>query len=105
MHEPSHDVGGLRQRCSSARYYTFAKKNVRFFVLDTNRLDRQQLAWFEQALRSSTEDWKICSFHHPLYSDGLTHGPSLELRVMLEPILVRHGVDAVFEDTTTFTSG
>lgn len=78
------------------RYYTFATKNVRFFVLDTNRLDRPQLAWFEQALRSSTEDWKICSFHHPLYSDGLTHGPSLELRVMLEPILVRHGVDAVF---------
>ena len=78
------------------RYYTFAKKSVRFFVLDTNRLDRQQLAWFEQELRSSTEDWKICSFHHPLYSHGLTHGPSLELRVMLEPILVRHGVDAVF---------
>ena len=78
------------------RYYTFAKKNVRFFVLDTNRLDGSQLAWFEQALRSSTDDWKICAFHHPLYSDGLTHGPSLELRVMLEPILVRHGVDAVF---------
>lgn len=78
------------------RYYTFAKKNVRFFVLDTNRLDRPQLAWFEQALRNSTDDWKICAFHHPLYSDGLTHGPSLELRVMLEPILVRYGVDAVF---------
>ena len=78
------------------RYYTLGKKNVRLFVLDTNRLDRPQLAWFEQALRSSTDDWKICSFHHPLYSDGLKHGPSLELRVMLEPILVRHGVDAVF---------
>lgn len=78
------------------RYYTFAKKNVRFFVLDTNRLDRPQLAWFDQALRNSTDDWKICAFHHPLYSNGLTHGPSLELRVMLEPILVQHGVDAVF---------
>src|SRR5688572_13667585 len=78
------------------RYYTFAKKHVRFFVLDTNRLDRQQLAWFEQALRNSTEDWKMCAFHHPLYSGGRTHGPSLELRVILEPILVRHGVDAVF---------
>ena len=78
------------------RYYTLTKKNVRFFILDTNRLDRPQLAWFEQALRSSTDDWKICFFHHPLYSDGLKHGPSLELRVMLEPILLRHGVDAVF---------
>ncbi|MGB2717204.1 MAG: metallophosphoesterase [Vicinamibacterales bacterium] len=78
------------------RYYTFARKNVRFFVLDTNRLDRPQLAWLEQALRRSTDDWKICAFHHPLYSNGLKHGPSLELRVMLEPILVQHGVDAVF---------
>ena len=78
------------------RYYTFAKKNVRFFVLDTNRLDRPQLAWLEHALRTSTDDWKICAFHHPLYSDGLTHGPELELRVMLEPLLVRYGVDVVF---------
>jgi predicted phosphodiesterase len=78
------------------RYYTFARKNVRFFVLDTNRLDRPQLAWLEQELRSSTDDWKICSFHHPLYSDGKTHGPAVELRVMLEPIFVAYGVDVVF---------
>ena len=38
------------------RYCTFAKNTVRFCVLDTNRLDRPQLAWFEQALRSSRED-------------------------------------------------
>jgi predicted phosphodiesterase len=78
------------------RYYTFVRQNVRFFVLDSNRLDRRQLAWFEQALRASKEDWKICGLHHPLYSDGLKHGPELELRVMLEPLLVQHGVDVVF---------
>lgn len=65
-------------------------------MLDSNRLDRRQLAWFEQALRASKEDWKICGLHHPLYSDGLKHGPELELRVMLEPLLVQHGVDVVF---------
>lgn len=78
------------------RYYTFAKRNVRFFALDTNRPDRAQLDWIEQALRSATDDWKICYFHHPLYSNGETHGSSLELRVMLEPLFVRHGVDVVF---------
>lgn len=78
------------------RYYTFVRQNVRFFVLDSNRLDRPQLAWFEQALRASTEDWKICDLHHPLYSDGLKHGPALELRVMLEPLLIQYGVDVVF---------
>lgn len=78
------------------RYYTFAMSNVRFFILDSNWLDEPQIAWLAQALRGSTDDWKICVFHHPLYSDGVRHGPSLELRVILEPILVRHGVDVVF---------
>lgn len=78
------------------RYYTFAVKNVRFFALDSNRPDRAELAWLDEALERSNDDWKICYFHHPLYSDGVKHGPALELRVLLEPILVRHGVDVVF---------
>jgi 3',5'-cyclic AMP phosphodiesterase CpdA len=78
------------------RYYTFATRNVRFFALDSNKLDRPQLEWIEQALRSAKEDWKICYFHHPLYSNGVKHGPALESRVILEPLLVRYGVDVVF---------
>jgi hypothetical protein len=78
------------------RYYTFAVKNVRFFALDSNRPDRAELAWIDEVLGASNDDWKICYFHHPLYSDGVKHGPALELRVLLEPILVRHGVDVVF---------
>jgi 3',5'-cyclic AMP phosphodiesterase CpdA len=78
------------------RYYTFATGNVRFFALDSNKLDRPQLAWIEQALRTAKEDWRICYFHHPLYSDGVKHGPALESRVILEPLLVKYGVDVVF---------
>lgn len=78
------------------RYYSFAVQNVRFFALDSNRPDRAQLAWLDETLSGSNEDWKICYFHHPLYSDGVRHGPDLELRVLLEPMLVRHGVDVVF---------
>jgi 3',5'-cyclic AMP phosphodiesterase CpdA len=78
------------------RYYTFAVQNVRFFALDSNRPDRAELAWIDEALSGFDDDWKICYFHHPLYSDGVKHGPDLELRVLLEPILVRHGVDVVF---------
>lgn len=78
------------------RYYTFAVKNVRFVALDSNLPDRAELAWLEDALRGANEDWKICYFHHPVYSNGEKHGPDLELRVLLEPVLVRHGVDVVF---------
>jgi predicted MPP superfamily phosphohydrolase len=83
------DMGG-------ERYYTYARQNVRFFVLDSNFLDPPQLAWIEAALQSATEEWKICYFHHPLYSDGKTHGSSVDLRVKLEPLFVKYGVNAVF---------
>jgi predicted phosphodiesterase len=78
------------------RYYTYARNNVRFFVLDSNYLDAPQLAWIEAELQSATEEWKICYFHHPLYSDGKTHGSAVDLRVKLEPLFVRYGVNVVF---------
>ena len=78
------------------RYYTYTRGRVRFVVLDTNILDAQQLAWADAALGNATERWKIAYFHHPLYSNGGRHGSNAELRVRLEPLLVRHGVTAVF---------
>jgi len=78
------------------RYYTYAKKNVRFFVLDSNQMDPRQLAWLDDALKQSAEDWRICYFHHPIYSDGGRHGSDVALRVALEPLLVKHGVNVVF---------
>jgi hypothetical protein len=78
------------------RYYTYAKQNVRFFVLDSNLMDRKQLAWLETALKDSYDEWKIVYFHHPLYSNGGRHGSDVQLRVLLEPLLVRYGVDVVF---------
>ncbi|HKB12726.1 MAG TPA: metallophosphoesterase [Vicinamibacterales bacterium] len=78
------------------RYYTYARQDVRFFVLDTNVLDPAQLAWLENALKNAREPWKIAYFHHPLYSDGGRHGSEVELRVRLEPIFVKYGVNVVY---------
>ncbi len=78
------------------RYYTFAERNVRFFVLDSDDLDPKQQAWLQGALKASSDAWKIVYFHHPLYSDGATHGSDLNLRVVLEPLFVTYGVDVVF---------
>jgi len=78
------------------RYYTYARRNVRFFVLDSNYLDPAQLVWIEGALMDTQEPWKIAYFHHPLYSDGGRHGPSIDLRVKLEPMFVKYGVSVVY---------
>ncbi len=78
------------------RYYAYARGGVRFFVLDSDYLDPPQIAWIDAALRDSKEAWKICYFHHPLYSDGRRHGSSVDLRVILEPLFVKYGVNVVF---------
>jgi len=78
------------------RYFTFVKKNVRFFVLDSNQIDPKQRAWFDAVLQQSDELWRICFFHHPIYSDGGRHGSDVALRVILEPLFVKYGVDVVF---------
>jgi hypothetical protein len=88
------------------RYYTFQESGgepanvteggVQFFALDTGYLDQPQLDWLAKELSSSSSDWKIAFFHHPLYSSGGTHGSALESRAVLEPLFVRHGVSAAF---------
>ena len=78
------------------RYYTYVRGNVRFFALDSTLMHRAQLAWLESALGSAREEWKICYFHHPLYSNAARHGSSVDLRLLLEPLFTKHGVNVVF---------
>jgi hypothetical protein len=78
------------------RYYSYARNNVRFFALDSNRMDPKQVEWLEAGLKSATEDWKICYFHHPLYSNAERHGAAVDLRVKIEPLFVKYGVNVVF---------
>jgi 3',5'-cyclic AMP phosphodiesterase CpdA len=86
---PAYHMGG-------ERYYTFTRDGVRFVVLDTNMMEARQLEWADATLAAAAEPWKIVYFHHPLYSSGRRHGSNVELRVAIEPLLVRHGVPVVF---------
>jgi hypothetical protein len=80
-----------------SRYYAYKKGNVRFVVLDSDYMDPPQFQWLENELqKGSGNEWKICYFHHPLYSSGKTHGSSVELRGQIEPLFIRYGVNAVF---------
>ncbi len=78
------------------RYYTYTRKNVRFFALDTNHMDPKQVDWLTKELQQAEEPWKVAYFHHPLYSSAGRHGSQTDLRLVLEPLFVRYGVNAVF---------
>jgi predicted phosphodiesterase len=78
------------------RYYTFRKKDVEFFVLDSTYMSPEQVAWLRKELEGSDAKWKIPYFHHPIYSSGERHGSELDLQKVLEPLFLEHGVDVVF---------
>jgi predicted MPP superfamily phosphohydrolase len=95
-HDRPENVSYKHYNMNGDRYYTYVRKNVRFFALDSTLMDAKQLEWLETSLQQAQENWKICYFHHPLYSNASRHGSSVDLRVTLEPIFVKHGVDVVF---------
>jgi hypothetical protein len=82
--------------------YTFQKKNVDFFALNSNRADRAQLRWIDETMPAAKGRWKIAFFHHPLYSSGFHAQPASggndqqSLRALWEPRFCDYGVDVVF---------
>jgi 3',5'-cyclic AMP phosphodiesterase CpdA len=87
------------------RYHTFRRSEgllgrvtgagVRFFALDSRSLDVEQLQWLRTQLADSGSAWKICYFHHPLYTSGRYRAGARALRLVVEPILVNGDVDVV----------
>jgi hypothetical protein len=77
-------------------YYTFTRGEAQFWAVDSVRFTAEQLRWLEDGLRRSTAPWKVVYFHHPIYSSGIRHGPTLVVRAALEPMLPTFGVQVVF---------
>ncbi len=97
----NHDDAGQTQykafNMNGQKYYTFKPQNgVRFFAIDSNYVDQKQLEWLDKELTASGSDWKIVFFHHPLYSSGGTHGSAEVQRELIEPVLLKHGVNVAF---------
>ncbi len=90
----------LRLLGTPGRHYTSSHGPVDLFAIDSSRAGlvgddaKGQLSWLDDALASSTNQWKVVCLHHPPYSSG-RHGSSWEAREVLEPIFVRHKVDLV----------
>lgn len=76
-------------------YYRFKKGNVAFYSLNSNYMDKKQVAWLESELAKDTSEWKVCFFHHPPYSSAKKHGSDDQLREVVEPIFLKYGVDVV----------
>jgi len=104
-HDQDAELNYAKFNMGGWRYYTFrhneqrleglAGAGVRFFVLDSRSMDPDQLAWLQDELGKSETDWKICYFHHPIYTSGRYANGARVLRLALEPILIHGNVDVV----------
>ena len=78
------------------RFYTFEKKDAKFFVLDSNYMDQDQQKWLDNELSRTGSKWKIAYFHHPIYSSGGRHGSEVDLRSIIEPMFIKYNLNVVF---------
>lgn len=53
-----------------------------------------QLRWLDEQLSGSTAPWKLVLGHHTIYSGGSGHGDTPETTELIEPLLLKHGVQA-----------
>jgi hypothetical protein len=77
-------------------YYRLERGNVAMYALNSNYFDKPQLDWMITELANDTNRWKIAFFHHPPYSSGGRHGSDKDIRGIVHPLFVKHGVDVVF---------
>jgi hypothetical protein len=81
-------------------YYTATHGPVDFFFVDSSLPGlygpkaTEQTDWLDDALASSTNQWKVVALHHPPYSSG-QHGSTPHAQDKLVPILARRHVDLV----------
>lgn len=70
-------------------YYKQSFDNlVDLFVIDTEKLNQEQVDWATKELQLSKAKWKIFAGHHPLISHDMRHGnASGEQKQLLEKIL------------------
>jgi len=78
--------------------YSFDEGNARFVALNSNHPgDPAQIAFLDSVFDGAGTKWRICFFHHPLYSSGQHATESREvIRPALEPALIRNHVNLVF---------
>jgi 3',5'-cyclic AMP phosphodiesterase CpdA len=87
---PEQDVP---ERLEETCYY-IDYQGARIVVLDSNQQREAQVAWLRRVLESSSAQWTILTFHHPVFSPARNRD-NAELRKLWKPLLDEFKVDLV----------
>ena len=97
-----------KQQTDLGFYYSFSYANVKFIMLNTNRLDSLKLTadqynWLENELKNKTEKWTVVAMHNPAYSVGKygsntgNNAIARALTEQLSGLFARYKVDVVLQ--------
>ncbi len=92
---------GLEETC-----YYIDYQGARIISLESNRLQKEQIPWLRETLKSNPHRWTILTFHHPIFSPA-NNRDNPELRAAWKPIFDEFKVDLVLtgHDHTYARSG
>lgn len=76
--------------------YTVRIQGVLIVALNSNREAEAQVAWLDKVLEEDDSDWRILTFHHPVFSSGKDRDNEAR-RALLKPIIDKHSVDLVLQ--------
>lgn len=76
--------------------YYMDYQNMRIIGLNSNTDHQKQAEWVDKVLSETDKEWKVVTFHHPLFSasDGRDNK---EWRELMKPIFDKHKVDLVLQ--------
>ncbi len=95
------EAGGVPS--GTEAYYSFDHANIHFICLESDELDHTtsgpMLAWLQQDLAATAQEWIVAFWHHPPYSKGSHNSDNesqlIAMRQNALPILEQAGVDLV----------
>jgi hypothetical protein len=114
-HDYSDEAGGTNASAylsyftlpGNERYYDFVQGPVHFFVLNSNREERDgitsssvQAQWLQDGLANSASPYNIVYFHHSPFSSGANHGSTTVMQWPFEQwgaTAVLSGHDHIYE--------
>lgn len=84
-------------------YYSFDYANIHFVILDSHHSSRAiggaMFNWAQTDIQSTTQDWIVTLFHHPVYTKGShdsdTEDRLIEMRENFMPMMEANGVDLI----------
>lgn len=88
---PENSIPGLEE---SSYYLDY--QGVRFIVLTSTILAKEQTPWLENLLKNNPNRWTIAAFHHPILSAAQGRD-NPQLRALWKPLFDKYRVDMVLQ--------